>query len=205
MKHLPWVYLLIFFIGILILNIHLTNEGFYAKSFAPFSEYLLSLITIDPDADYKCHTGSNLLRDASGNTIPSAPPPSRPPPPPPPSTPPPPAPPKDNADEKTRQIINQLKHEIDEEIRNQKIQSRHEPINVTVTAPAPSCPSMSIVSDPPVPSSSTAPLPPSSLEQGQECIQSNPVTDCQRKDLSALDMSDYIRKDSIPCWGCSGL
>ena len=186
----------------LILNIHLTNEGFYARSFAPFSDYLLSLITIDPDSDYKC-----LAADASGNTIPS--PPSTPPPsipPPPPSTPPPSTPPpKDDADEKTRQIINQLKHEIDEEIRNQKIQSRHEPINVTVTAPAPSCPSMSIVSDPPVPSPSIAPLPPSSLQQGQECIESNPVTDCQRKDLSALDMSDYIRKDSIPCWGCSGL
>jgi len=198
MKHLPWVYLLIFFIGILILNIHLTNEGFYARSFAPFSDYLLSLITIDPDSDYKCRA-----TDISGNrppTVSSTPPPSTPPP----STPPP-APPKDDADEKTRKIINQLKHEIDEEIRNQKIQSRHEPINVTVTASAPSCPSMSTLPGHPVPSSSTAPLPPTSLEQGQECIQSNPVTDCQRKDLSALDMSDYIRKDSIPCWGCSGL
>ena len=185
----------------LILNIHLTNEGFYAKSFAPFSEYLLSLITIDPDSDYKC-----LAADASGNKVPN-PTPTVPKPTPTPTVPKPtptPSVPKDDADEKTRKIINQLKHEIDQEIRNQKIQTRHEPINVTVTtppaapaAPAPACPSISVVPDPPEPSPS--------LEQGKECIQSNPVTDCQRRDPSALDMSDYIRKDSIPCWGCSGL
>ena len=192
----------------LILNIHLTNEGFYAKSFAPFSDYLLSLITIDPDSDYKC-----LAADASGNKVPklpSVPTPSVPKPPTVPSTPslpkpPSPSVPKDDADEKTRKIINQLKNEIDQEIRNQKIQTRNEPINVTITAPpalpappAPSCPSVSIVPEP-------EPEPSPALEQGKECIQSNPVTDCQRKDPSALDMSDYIRKDSIPCWGCSGL
>ena len=130
MKHLPWVYLLIFFIGMLILNIHLTNEGFYAKSFAPFSDYLLSLITIDPDSDYKC-----LAADASGNKVPKPTVPSTPSVPKPPTVPSTPSVPKDDADEKTIKIINQLKNEIDQEIRNQKIQTRNEPINVTITAP----------------------------------------------------------------------
>jgi len=204
MKHLSWVYLLIFFICILILNIYLTNEGFYSKNLNPFTDYILSLITIDPDSDYKCYSST----DSSGNKVPTKPSapskPSTPSVPSKPSTPSVPSKPSDSSTDydddvarTTNKIVKQLRNEIDEEIRNQKIQSRHEPINVTVTAPpAPSCPSVSIVPDP---------TPSPSLEQGKECIQSNPVTDCQRKDPSALDMSEYIRKDSIPCWGCSGL
>ena len=205
MKHLSWVYLLIFFIGILILNIYLTNEGFYSKNLNPFTDYILSLITIDPDSEYKCHSST----DSSGNKVPTTP--SAPSAPSAPSKPTTPSAPSESSTDynddvarTTNKIVKQLRNEIDEEIRNQKIQSRHEPINVNVTAmpaapaePASSCPSVSIVPTP-------TPTPSPSLEQGKECIQSNPVTDCQRKD-SALDMSEYIRKDSIPCWGCSGL
>jgi hypothetical protein len=69
-----------------------------------------------------------------------------------------------------------LKAGIDANIRNQKICERNE--NVPETTPQ---------------DSESTPC----TEQGQESMH------CQRMDNSQIDMSEYIRKDSIPCWGCS--
>jgi hypothetical protein len=69
-----------------------------------------------------------------------------------------------------------LKANIDESIRNKKRCERNE--QPPETTP---------------PGSDSTPC----TEQGKES------TNCQRMDNSQFDMSEYIRKDSIPCWGCS--
>jgi hypothetical protein len=69
-----------------------------------------------------------------------------------------------------------LKADIDQSIRNQKICERIQEYQENKENEEESTPS---------------------TEQGKESIN------CQRANNSQIDMSEYIRRDSIPCWGCS--
>jgi hypothetical protein len=73
-------------------------------------------------------------------------------------------------------LIRYLKADIDQSIRNQKICERIQEYQENEENEEESTPC---------------------TEQGKESIN------CQRKDDCQIDMSEYIRKDSIPCWGCS--
>jgi hypothetical protein len=71
-----------------------------------------------------------------------------------------------------------LKSDINDIIKNEKLECRNNPLPTNC-----------------------APTNTNNLQQGQEAINANPVTRCTKK--PPIDMNDYIRKDSIPCWGCS--
>jgi hypothetical protein len=174
-RHMPWIYILLTFVVLLMLNLYIMKDGFYNFGKDPFSEYILSLITIDPD-----DKGGHGHRDVSGCPVPPTPPrPTPPTPPPPPPPPPPPRPydPQSNAlNESTAvSLIGYLKADIDANIRNQKRCERNEQHEEHKE------------------DSDSTPC----TEQGRQS------TNCQRMDNSQFDMSEYIRKDSIPCWGCS--
>jgi hypothetical protein len=176
---MPWIYLLLTFTFLLILNLYLSKEGFYVFGEDDFSKYLLSLITFDPD-DKTLY--GRKQSDLSGCPVP--PKPTPPPAPTPAPTPPPtctqlptctPPPNSNTLSESTAtSLISYLKADIDENIRNQKLQERLDKDKITASA----CPRTD------------------ALEQGKQSIN------CQRVNTQ-IDMSEYIRKDSIPCWGCS--
>jgi hypothetical protein len=71
-----------------------------------------------------------------------------------------------------------LKSDINDIIKNEKLECRNNPI-----------------------STECATTNTDNLQQGQEAINANPVTKCTKK--TPIDMNEYIRKDSIPCWGCT--
>ena len=172
-RHMPWIYLLSTFVVLLMLNLYLMKDGFYNFGKDPFSEYILSLITVDPDDK----GGHGHRHDASGCPTPPLPPTPPTPPTPPPPPPPPPSYTNSNAltESTATSLIGYLKADINESIRNQKICERNQPNEDD--------------------EENTEPTP--CTEQGKES------TNCQRMNNSQFDMSEYIRKDSIPCWGCS--
>ena len=192
--HMPWIYLLITLSVILCINIYAASEGFEIST-TSFSDFLLSLITINPDS-----SGNPITCDANSN-IPTPPPPPTPPTPPPPPPPPspgscspgpegPPGPPGPSGpagteggcmtDSSIKTLRDYLKSDINDIIKNEKLNSRNEPITD--------------------PSSGTGTT---GLAQGASRNCTKPGANCDRTDPSPLDMSQYIRKDSIPCWGCS--
>ena len=173
---MPWIYLLLTFVLLLLLNMYLTKEGFYNFGDDPFTKYILSLITLDPDDNN--HYGRHGDNDLSGCPVPTPPNPPTPPTPTPPNpTPTPPNPNSNALSESTAlSLINYLKADIDQSIRNQKICERNEENKKH---------------------DDSKPTPTPCTEQGKQS------TNCQRMNTSQIDMSEYIRRDSIPCWGCS--
>ena len=194
----PWVQLLVFLVIILGINIFALREGFDVTN--SFSHFLQSLITVDPDhlwdghnnsSNYdssgNCHDGSGNWHDYHTNTS------------------------NDthththnwwhpedideDEDEEAKEkakaeehnaahasaektFYNTLKADINEAIKNELTSeyNLHHPIVTNSNATSTSC-----------------------TTQGKEMLDKK---NCPQ-DVQPIDMSSYIRKDSIPCWGCS--
>jgi len=184
----PWIQMILFLVIVLAINVFILREGFDTVT-NPFSRLIQSLITIDPEHLWGYGNRHNYNRDSSGNcptdtydgsgNYPTVPPP--PPSPPTPPTPPPSQPscpnPIDESAVKT--FYNTMKADINEAIKNE-LMNEHNLNKPIVTN---SCST----------SSGTA--------QGKEMLDKN-QKDCPQN-VIPFDMSEYIRKDSIPCWGCS--
>ena len=204
----PWIQLLLFLVIILAINVFVLREGFDMVT-NPFSQFIQSIITIDPEHQWlryhhrHGHNGSGNAwdydgsgnawdYDGSGNC--PTPPPSNPTPPPsnptqPPSnpTPPPPNPtppptvscpsPIDESAIKT--FYNTMKADINEAIKNELTNEYNLNKPVVTNASSTSC----------------------GTAQGKEMLDKN-QKDCPQN-VKPFDMSEYIRKDSIPCWGCT--
>ena len=189
-EHMPWIYLLLFITIILCINIYFASEGFEIST-TSFSDFLLSLITINPDSSgnpITCPSNTNTdssgntdYTDSSGNTEytdDSCAPPE-------------PEPIDDSCTDTTddskcitdsslKTLHGFLKSDIEKLIKDEKRNERNKPLDDTCTA-----------------------TDTSSLGQGTSRNCTKPGAGCQRTDPSPIDMSEYIRKDSIPCWGCS--
>jgi hypothetical protein len=186
-EHMPWIYLLIILSIILCINIYLANEGFEIST-TSFSDFLLSLITINPDSSgntFICPT--NPTTDTPESSVNTDPPESC-------------APPKpkpepiedscnatgsaDNSkcitDSSLKTLHGYLKSDIEKLIKEEKRNERNKPLTDTCTATGTT-----------------------GLSQGASRNCTKPGANCDRMDPSPIDMSQYIRKDSIPCWGCS--
>lgn len=205
-EHMPWIYLLLFISIILCINIYFANEGFEIST-TSFSDFLLSIITINPDSSGNPITcpsniedsSGNVVGDSSGNNIGDSsgnvvdascarpkPEPidascARPKP----------KPIEESCDgtiddskcitdSSLKTLHGYLKSDIEKLIKDEKLNERNKPLDDTCTAEDTN-----------------------SLGQGASRNCTKPGAGCQRTDPSPIDMSEYIRKDSIPCWGCS--
>jgi hypothetical protein len=189
---IDWIQLLLFLVIVLAINVLALREGFEVLT-NPFSQYIQSLITIDPDHEFN-HQGqlTHYHNDSSGNC--SAPETSQQPqlPNPTPNPTPNPIPPSqppsqpsasscsqpfDESSLKT--LYDKMKVDINHAIKNE-LMNEHKLNKPIVTN-----------------SSSTS----FGTAQGKEMLDKN-QKDCPQN-AQPIDMSEYIRKDSIPCWGCS--
>ena len=168
---LPWVQLLLFLVVILAVNVFVSREGFDTIT-NPFSLFLESLITVDPEHGWMQGNYDRYDYDGSGN-CPTPPTPEH----------------HDHHDHHDhhqqmdesamKTFYDTLKVDINEAIKNELMNEHN------LNKP--------IVTD----SSSTS----CGTAQGKEMLDKN-QKDCPQN-VQPIDMSEYIRKDSIPCWGCS--
>ena len=189
-----WVQLLVFLVIILAINVFALREGFNVTN--PFSQFLESLITIDPDHLWSGHNGSGNWHDSSGNWHDSSGNCQN-------------RSDRDHEDHEAKEraekaaqdqaaqiaaqadqtaahasaektFYNTLKADINEAIKNELTSeyNLHHPIVTNSNATSTTC-----------------------TAQGKEMLDKN-KKDCPQN-AQPIDMSTYIRKDSIPCWGCS--
>ena len=195
-EHMPWIYLLLFITIILCINIYFANEGFEIST-TSFSDFLLSIITINPDSsgnpitcpsntntdssgnDINTDSSGNVVDDSSGNVVDDS------------CALPEPEPIEESCDgtidnskcitdSSLKTLRGHLKSDIEKLIKDEKLNERNKALDDTCTAEDTN-----------------------SLGQGTSRNCTKPGAGCQRTDPSPIDMSEYIRKDSIPCWGCS--
>jgi hypothetical protein len=206
---MPWIQLLLTLVIILAINVFTLREGFNIVT-NPFSQFIQSLLTIDPDHQWLGYRHRNYHNgwdhDGSGNTWdydgsgncptpnPTPPPPNPiPPPSPPPNPTPPPSPPPNPTPNPTspsscpplidesavKTFYNTMKADINEAIKNELTNEYNLNKPIVTDASSSSC----------------------GTAQGKEMLDKN-QKDCPQN-VKPFDMSEYIRKDSIPCWGCS--